>query len=150
ENGLMLGTNTEMREAAFSEEGDAHLERIAAAARENDVVVVVGGLKNRTEEGTFNSALVYDRSGHLAGRYDKIHLFDARIGGQSFEATSVERGGATPVIVEVDGVSVGLTVCYDVRFPELYRSLALEGAEVVLVPAAFTRVTGDAHWEVLL
>lgn len=150
ENGLMLGTNAEMREAAFSEQGDPHLERIAEAARENEVVVVVGGLKNRTGEGTFNSALVYDRSGHLAGRYDKIHLFDARIGGHSFEASSVEQAGSNPVILEVDDVSVGLTVCYDVRFPELYRSLALAGAEVILVPAAFTRITGDAHWEVLL
>ncbi|MEN3121298.1 nitrilase-related carbon-nitrogen hydrolase [Janibacter sp. LM] len=150
ENGLMLGTNVEMREAAFSEGGDPHLERIAEAARENDVVVVVGGLKNRTDEGTFNSALVYDRSGAVVGRYDKIHLFDARIGGQSFEASSVEQAGAAPVIVDVDGVAVGITVCYDVRFPELYRTLALEGAEVILVPAAFTRVTGAAHWEVLL
>lgn len=150
ENGLMLGSNSEMREAAFSETGDPHLERIAEAARENDVVVVVGGLKNRTDEGTFNSALVYDRAGALVGRYDKIHLFDARVGGQSFEASSVEQAGAAPVIVDVDGVAVGITVCYDVRFPELYRTLALEGAEVILVPAAFTRITGAAHWEVLL
>lgn len=150
ENGLMLGSNAEMREAAFSEGGDPHLEPIADAARENDVVVVVGGVKNTTEHGTFNSALVYDRTGELVGRYDKIHLFDARVGGQSFEASSVEQAGAEPVIVEVDGVAVGLTVCYDVRFPELYRALALAGAEVVLVPAAFTRVTGAAHWEVLL
>lgn len=150
ENGLMLGTNAEMREAAFSEGGDPNLEQIAAAARENDVVVVVGGLKNRTDEGTFNSALVYGRDGELVGRYDKIHLFDARIDGQSFEASSVEQAGAEPVIIDVDGVAVGLTVCYDVRFPELYRALALAGAEVILVPAAFTRVTGAAHWEVLL
>lgn len=150
ENGLMLGSNTEMREAAFSEVGDSRLERIAEAARDSQVVVVVGGLKNRTEDGTFNSALVYDRWGDLAGRYDKIHLFDARIGGQSFEASSVEQGGKQPVVVDVDGVAVGLTICYDVRFPELYRALALGGAEVILVPAAFTRITGDAHWEVLL
>lgn len=150
ENGLMLGSNAEMREAAFSEVGDPHLDRIADAARDNEVVVVLGGVKNRTAEGTFNSALVYDRSGALAGRYDKIHLFDARIGGQSFEASSVEQAGATPVLVEIDGVKVGLTICYDVRFPELYRSLALVGAEVIVVPAAFTRITGGAHWEVLL
>lgn len=150
ENGLMLGSNSEMREAAFSEDGDPHLSRIAEAARENEVVVVVGGLKNRTAEGTFNSALVYNRSGEISARYDKIHLFDARIGGQSFEASSVEQAGAAPVLVEVDGVMVGLTICYDVRFPELYRNLARAGAEVILVPAAFTRITGDAHWEVLL
>lgn len=150
ENGLMLGSNTEMREAAFSEKGDPHLQRVADAARDNGVVVVVGGLKNRTDEGTVNSALVYDRQGGLVGRYDKIHLFDARVGGQSFEASAVEQPGSAPAIIDVDGVQVGLTICYDVRFPELYRALALEGAEVILVPAAFTRTTGDAHWEVLL
>jgi predicted amidohydrolase len=84
------------------------------------------------------------------GGYDKIHLFDARVGGQSFEASSVELAGGQPVILEIQGARIGLTICYDVRFPELYRQLALAGAEVFLVPAAFTRVTGAAHWEVLL
>lgn len=150
ENGLMLGTNSEMREAAFSESGDPHLTTIAEAAAKEQTAVVVGGLKYHTEQGVFNSALVFDRTGDLVGRYDKIHLFDARVDGQSFEASSVEQPGDTPVIVDVDGVKVGMTICYDVRFPELFRSLALAGAEVILVPAAFMRSTGGAHWEVLL
>lgn len=150
ENGLMLGTNQEMRDAAFAETADPHLDQIAAAAKAAQTAVVLGGLKYRTEQGTFNSALVYAQDGSLAGRYDKIHLFDARVGEQSFEASSVEQPGDTPVIVEVGGVRVGLTICYDVRFPELYRAIARAGAEVILVPAAFMQTTGEAHWEVLL
>lgn len=150
ENGLMLGTNQEMRAAAFDESGDSHLGQIAAVAADTQTPIVVGGLKYRTSEGTFNSALVFDGRGELAGRYDKIHLFDARVGGQSFEASSVEQPGDTPVIIEVAGVRIGLTICYDVRFPELYRRLATAGAEVILVPAAFMQTTGEAHWEVLL
>lgn len=150
ENGLMLGTNQEMRAASFAESGDPHLERIAKAAAQAQTPVIVGGLKYRTEAGTFNSALIFDQRGELAGRYDKIHLFDARVDGQSFEASSVEQPGDTPVIVEVAGVRVGVTICYDIRFPELYRSLARAGAEVILVPSAFMQTTGEAHWEVLL
>ena len=126
------------------------LAKLGAAAAEHGVTVVLGGLKNATEEGTFNSALVWGPDGELAGRYDKIHLFDARIDGHSFEASNVERAGGSPVLLDVGGVVVGLTICYDVRFPELYRALARAGAEVLLVPAAFTHTTGSAHWHTLL
>ncbi|NLT29458.1 MAG: carbon-nitrogen hydrolase family protein [Propionibacterium sp.] len=149
ENGLMLGSNAEMRAAAFRTD-DSPIRALAEASAEHGVVVVLGGLKNQTDEGVFNSALVFGREGTIAERYDKIHLFDARIGGQSFEASSVEQSGTAPLIVEVDGVAIGVTICYDVRFPELYRNLAIAGAEVLLVPSAFTRTTGAAHWEVLL
>ncbi|MFF3574888.1 carbon-nitrogen hydrolase family protein [Nocardia jiangxiensis] len=149
ENGLMLGTNAQMREAAFNEGTDAvqQLRRVAAT---HGVTVVLGGMKNRTPDGVFNSALVIDAAGEIAGRYDKMHLFDANIGGQSFEASSVERPGAGPVLLDLDGVRIGLTICYDVRFPELSRALAAAGAEVLLVPAAFVRSTGEAHWHTLL
>lgn len=149
ENGLMLGSNAEMRAAAFRVD-DEPIQALAKAAEEHNVVVILGGLKNQTDDGVFNSALVFGRDGTIQERYDKIHLFDARIGGQSFEASSVEQSGTAPLIVEVDGAAVGVTICYDVRFPELYRNLALAGAEVLLVPSAFTRTTGAAHWEVLL
>lgn len=149
ENGLMLGSNAEMRDAAFHAEAP-QVVRLAGLAREHGVTVVLGGMKNRTPDGVFNSALVLGPDGSVTGRYDKIHLFDARVGGTSFEASGVELPGSEPVLVEVNGVVVGLTVCYDVRFPELYRALAGAGAQVLLVPAAFTRITGAAHWEVLL
>jgi predicted amidohydrolase len=102
------------------------------------------------EDRPRNRALIYGPDGRLAGLYDKIHLFDARVDGQTFEASSVEQAGSSPVLLDLDGTLVGLTICYDLRFPELFRQLALAGAEVILVPSAFTKTTGRAHWETLL
>ena len=149
ENGLMLGTNAEMRERAFSEDSP-EIDQIRRAARAAGAVVVVGGLKNRVANGIVNSALVIDSQGGVIGRYDKAHLFDAQINGQSFEASTVESAGDSMVLLDVKGVLIGLTICYDVRFPELYRQLAIAGAQVILVPSAFTFVTGSAHWHTLL
>lgn len=150
ENGLYLGTNAQMRAAALAV-NSPEIEALKDAARTARVAVVLGGFKRRTETDTlYNTALVIGANGEVVGGYDKIHLFDANIGGQSFEASSVESRGDCPVIVSIGGVKIGLTICYDVRFPELYRQLALAGAEVLLIPAAFTYTTGEAHWEVLL
>ncbi|MGI6873362.1 nitrilase-related carbon-nitrogen hydrolase [Amycolatopsis sp. 3B14] len=150
ENGLMLGTNTEMRAAAMRLDGP-ELARLGAAAAAARVPVVLGGAKLIGDDGIVrNTAVVFGPDGTVVGGYDKIHLFDANVGGQSFEASGVERAGDQPVLLRVGGVTVGLTICYDVRFPELFRALAAAGAEVLLVPAAFTAVTGAAHWETLL
>lgn len=149
ENGLMLATGPRMREAALDASSPA-VAGLAAAAASHGVVVILGGTKFRSEGRITNRALVFDASGHLCAHYDKIHLFNARVGGQSFEASRVEEPGGVPVLLDIDGWKVGLTICYDVRFPELYRVLALQGAEVMLVPAAFTRTTGRVHWETLL
>ncbi|MFV2173748.1 nitrilase-related carbon-nitrogen hydrolase [Actinomadura sp. LOL_016] len=149
ENGLMLGTNTEMRDAALAVD-DPEIGALRRAAKEAGSAVVLGGFKRRADGGVRNTALVIGADGGIAGGYDKIHLFDARIDGRSFEASGVETAGDRPVLLRVAGATVGLTICYDVRFPELYRALALAGAEALLVPAAFTRRTGEAHWELLL
>lgn len=149
ENGLMLSTGPKMRDEAIDASGEA-VARLAEAARQNNVAVIMGGTKFRHEGRISNRALVFDRTGAIVGSYDKIHLFDARVTGHSFEASKVEESGSEPVIVEFGGWKLGLTICYDVRFPELYRHLALSGAEVLLVPSAFTRITGRAHWETLL
>jgi predicted amidohydrolase len=149
ENGLFLGSNKEMREAALSLDSPA-IDALRAASAQAGVVTVVGGFKCRMPEEITNKALVIGTDGSMVGAYDKIHLFDARVGGRSFDASSVEKSGQCPAILEVKGVKVGLTVCYDVRFPELYRRLAVAGAQVMVVPSAFTQVTGEAHWEVLL
>jgi predicted amidohydrolase len=150
ENGLCLGSNAQMRAAALADDAP-ELATLAAAARAARTAVVLGGFKHRHADGTvMNTALAIDAAGRVAGHYDKIHLFDANVGGQAFAASSVESRGRTPVLLELGGVRLGLTICYDVRFPELYRRLALAGAEVLLVPSAFTYVTGRAHWEVLM
>lgn len=156
ENGLMLGTNTEMRAAAVRLDGP-EIAELRAAAKTAGVTVVLGGAKRDPGDGSppRNTAIVIGPDGEVAGGYDKVHLFDARVGGQSFEASSVEQAGGTPTLLRLPlpglpDALVGLTICYDVRFPELYRRLALAGAEVIFVPAAFTRITGEAHWETLL
>ena len=150
ENSLCLGTNEQMRAAALHVDSE-EIAAVRAAARRAGCAVVLGGFKRLDDAGdVFNTALVVGGDGEVAGLYDKIHLFDATVGGRTFSASSVERAGDCPVLAEIGGVKIGLSICYDVRFPELYRRLARAGAEVLLVPAAFVRTTGEAHWEVLL
>jgi predicted amidohydrolase len=151
ENGLMIGTNDEMRSAALTIDSP-QINELRRTAREIGATVILGGFKRREGDGTVhNTALVIGPRGEIAGTYDKIHLFDATIGGQKFEASRVETAGTEPVIVVINGIKIGLTICYDVRFPELYRALATAGAEVFLVPAAFTHKTGAMqHWEILM
>lgn len=126
----------------------------AAAAQEMDMWVLAGSFHEigPDPEHTYNTSLVFDRSGALAATYRKIHLYDVQIPGRVsyLESDGVAPGRETAV-VEIDGVRVGLSICYDLRFPELYRRLAVEGgAEVLVVPAAFMMHTGRDHWEVLL
>ena len=99
----------------------------------------------------FNTAVVVDPAGAIAARYRKIHLFDVDIPGTVLKESAATCAGDRRVTVEIDGAKVGLSICYDVRFPELYRALVKnDGAEVLLVPAAFTAHTGAAHWHLLL
>ncbi|CAM5276122.1 carbon-nitrogen hydrolase family protein [Alcaligenes] [Alcaligenes phenolicus] len=150
ENGLFLGSNSEMRSAALSL-NSAPIEALRNAALKAGIPVTLGGFKNRDSEGRIhNSAIVIDKRGEIAGLYHKIHLFDATVAGQSFEASSVELRGQELVVLSINGVKIGMSICYDVRFPELFRALALHDVQIFLVPAAFTHTTGQAHWEVLL
>jgi deaminated glutathione amidase len=103
------------------------------------------------DPGMYNTTVVIDPAGEIIARYSKIHMFDVVLDG---DATYQESATVTPgdeiVIVEIDGVLVGLTICYDLRFPELFRILALKGAQAILLPAAFTLMTGKDHWETLI
>jgi predicted amidohydrolase len=124
-------------------------------AHEHRVWVVGGGAPERVDgdsRRTYNTAIVVAPDGALAARYRKIHLFDVDIPGGAVlrESDSTARGDEV-VAVDIAGAKVGLSICYDVRFPELYRRLVVErGAQVLLVPAAFTAHTGAAHWHLLL
>jgi predicted amidohydrolase len=101
---------------------------------------------------TYNTSLVFDRTGTLRASYRKIHLYDVEIPGRvSYLESDGVAPGVEPVVTDVDGVPVGLSICYDLRFPELYRQLTVTGgARVLVVPAAFMLHTGRDHWEVLL
>jgi deaminated glutathione amidase len=114
-----------------------------------------GSAGNDTANRVFNSTLVYDPQGHCVARYDKIHLFRFDNGQEAYDESRVLAPGHEPVLFDLpsrDGHRwrMGLSICYDLRFPELYRAYARAGAEVLLVPSAFTYTTGKAHWEILL
>lgn len=127
---------------------------LAAAAAAHGMWVIAGSFHEvgPDPDRTYNTSLVFDRSGALAASYRKIHLYDVEIPGRvSYQESRSVAPGDEPVTVDVDGVRVGLSICYDLRFPELYRRLAVDGgAQVLVVPAAFMLHTGRDHWEVLL
>jgi deaminated glutathione amidase len=116
-------------------------------------VTLVGGSITEVREGReklSNTSVVLDPEGELLAVYRKIHLFDVEVGGHVYRESEAEEPGTDPVVARSEGWTLGLSVCYDLRFPELYRILALEGAELVTVPAHFTLHTGKDHWHVLL
>lgn len=137
---------------------DAHpgpiVETLQAIATEHRAVVIGGGLPERVpgdDQRAYNTALVVGPGGELAARYRKIHLFDVDIpGGATLRESDATAPGDAGLVVRTHGVALGITICYDVRFPELYRRLWHAGADVLVVPAAFTAHTGAAHWHLLL
>src|SRR4051794_19008492 len=125
----------------------------AEAARRHGVWVLAGSVAETSgdRDRPYNTSTLFAPDGTIAARYRKIHLFDVAVDEGPVDTESLRVApGETPVCADVDGVRLGLTICYDLRFPELYRTLALAGAEVLFVPANFTERTGRDHWEVLL
>jgi predicted amidohydrolase len=131
-------------------------DEIALAARrlsaELGIFVHVGSTAIVRPDGKLaNRALVYSPQGVLVARYDKIHMFDVDLdNGESWRESAAYEAGMEAVVADIGAAKVGLAICYDLRFPQLFRAEALAGADVLTVPAAFTRQTGQAHWHVLL
>jgi len=122
-----------------------------AWARELGVHLLAGSISERgPEEKAFNTSVLIDANGEDVAVYRKIHMFDVEAGGVSYRESEHEEPGEEIVTAQVGDVLVGLSVCYDLRFPELFRILAVRGARLVAVPSAFTLATGRDHWEVLL
>ena len=120
-------------------------------AREHGIVIHGGSLLEQDGDELFNTTVAFDRDGRELARYRKIHRFDiVTPDGQQFLESATFGAGARTVIYDALGTRVGCSICYDVRFPELYRALTEAGAKLIVVPAAFTRETGRDHWEVLL
>ena len=148
----VIGTAEQLHEGAEPLAGGESVEAMAAWARTHGLALV-GGSITEVREGRdklSNTCGVFDAEGALVAVYRKIHLFDVEAGGHVYRESDAEEPGEEPVVADVEGWRIGLTVCYDVRFPELYRILALEGATLLSVPAHFTTHTGKDHWEVLL
>jgi deaminated glutathione amidase len=151
----VLGDSATILAGAETLDGPA-IEAAREWARDLGIHLVAGSIAERAEgqEKSFNASVLIGPDGDVEARYRKIHMFDVDVGGVEYRESAHEEPGTDVVAAELagelEGVTVGLTVCYDLRFPELYRILAVSGATVITVPAAFTLETGRDHWEVLL
>jgi deaminated glutathione amidase len=149
----ILETDRErLRELVRPEREDLSVKAFAELARDQRIWLLAGSLALKgPNTKLLNRSLLFSPEGTIVARYDKIHLFDVDLpNGQTLrESAAYEAGGPVPV-VSLPFATLGLTICYDVRFPYLYNALAKSGSEVLTVPSAFTKVTGEAHWHVLL
>ena len=139
-------------EAVRPLEEDACVLGLRALARELGVWILIGSALVRREDGQLaNRSTLVGADGAVVATYDKIHMFDVDLPtGERHRESSLYIPGEAAAVVQAPFAKLGLSICYDVRFPHLYRALAKAGAEVITVPAAFTRPTGEAHWEILL
>jgi predicted amidohydrolase len=151
---ILLSNNLDYPRICQPEENDETLVLCRSLAQECGVWLHTGSLLVRTEDGArvWNRSHVIAPSGDIVARYDKLHTFDVALGGKNdfTESLAVAPGRRGGIVVEVEGVGFGLSICYDIRFPYLFQALALAGAQVLMVPASFSPVTGPLHWETLL
>ncbi len=147
-----MGSEDQLRAAAETLEGSA-IQWARSLARELSVDLVAGSILERVagQEKLANTSVHVDPDGEVRAVYRKIHMFDVEVGGHSYRESELEEPGQEIVLSETgDGVGLGMSVCYDLRFPELYRILAVQGARVIALPAAFTLATTRDHWETLV
>ena len=148
-----IGGADVLYELAEPLDGGESVGAMAGWARRHGITLVGGSITERREgrDKLSNTCVVFDADGDVAAVYRKIHLFDVEVGGHVYRESEAEEPGDEAVLAHaLDEWPLGLTVCYDLRFPELFRILALEGARIVTVPANFTLYTGRDHWELLL
>ena len=139
-----------MLKSITTEESDPMLAAFRALARELRITIHAGSLSIKNGDKVANRAFVIDPSGALSARYDKIHLFDVDLpNGETWRESNTFTGGSEAVVVDLPAARLGLAICYDVRFPYLFRALADHGATILSAPACFTKQTGEAHWSVL-
>jgi deaminated glutathione amidase len=149
----VLGTHDHYRQGAEPIEGGRTIDWARATARELGIDLVAGSIPELREgrDKLSNTSVHVGPDGEIKGVYRKIHMFDVVVGGQTYRESESEEAGEEIVLSETAGhTPLGLTVCYDLRFPELYRILAVKGARIIALPAAFTKITGQAHWEILI
>lgn len=150
----VMGRQDTDKVAIREQDGDGPIQRfLAGAARRHRVWLVGGTLPLWCEDGgrVYNSSLAFDPRGERVARYDKIHLFGFTRGSEQYDEARTILAGRTPVAFDAPCGRVAMSVCYDLRFPELYRGLGgADGLALILMPAAFTYTTGQAHWEILL
>lgn len=138
--------------SAYDEADHPAIPLFGKLAKDLGITLVVGSISSiRDGEKLANRSFLYRKDGTIAATYDKMHMFDVDLpNGDKYRESDTNRAGDKVVMGEADGLKIGMSVCYDVRFPQLYRKLAKQGAEILTVPSAFTVPTGKAHWHVLL
>jgi predicted amidohydrolase len=149
---ILAANREQLFAAAVDEEADASLATLREVARKLGIYVHIGSLAVRiSPDRAANRSFLIDPKGDILARYDKIHMFDVDLaGGESYRESRNYRPGELAVLADLPWGRLGLTVCYDLRFPALYRALAEAGATMLAIPSAFTKQTGEAHWHVLV
>ena len=146
--------NRKAMQARLEHQADSQvLAALCHMAKENDIFLLIGSmiLADENSDKAVNRSLLIAPDGTVQAQYDKIHMFDVALeNGESHRESAAYQAGDTLVVTKADGISLGLSICYDVRFPALYRRLAEAQAQVIFVPSAFTKQTGEAHWHILL
>lgn len=151
-SGLVDANRARARENVATEDADPVLAAVRSAAAAHRIWVHLGSLMILRDDGKLaNRAFVIDDKGAIRARYDKLHLFDVDLPtGESWRESAAYTAGEGATVVDTPAGALGLSICYDMRFPDLYRALTDAGATILAMPAAFTRPTGQAHWHVLL
>lgn len=136
---------------AESEEHSQTLQSIAGAANEYGMYIIAGSIPERYEKKLYNTSFTLNPKGQIIARHRKVHLFDIHILGKvSFRESDTLAAGDACTVFPTDICDIGVAICYDIRFPEFFRRMALQGAKLIIVPAAFNMTTGPAHWELLV
>ena len=150
--GALVRDRATLKSLITSAEKDAVAAKAAALAAELGIHIHVGSTAIARDDGKVaNRAFLFGPDGGLIANYDKIHMFDVDLdNGESWRESNTYEPGRETVVADLGFARLGMSVCYDLRFPQLFRAQALAGAEILTVPAAFTRQTGEAHWHVLL
>lgn len=150
---LMPSSSAQRIELSEPEGGGVVEEALSALAAEHGIWIISAGIFTAAGDRGLvrNTGFVHDASGERVARYDKIHLFDAKLGdGENYRESAYIEAGEALEVVDTPAGTAGISICYDVRFPEMYRELASRGASWFVVPSAFAHTTGSAHWDVLL
>ena len=149
--GLIEPVNKQIPVATYSEQDDIGLAAFRAKAREHGIILLVGSQLIRDRERIVNRSYLLDADGEIRARYDKLHMFDIELkNGEFYRESDAIAPGDQAVVTATPWGRLGLSVCYDLRFGQLYRALAQAGAAFITIPAAFTKTTGAAHWHILV
>ncbi len=149
--GLIEPVNERLAASSFAEPDDIGLAAISARARQHGVIILLGSQLIHDQGRIVNRSFMLDEEGQILARYDKLHLFDIELAnGEAYRESEFISPGDKAVVVDTRLGRVGMSVCYDLRFPQLYRNLAQAGAQILTIPAAFTYNTGKKHWNTLV